>query len=81
MPKLLRDFRCHECGLITERFIDTKENHTKCENCGGVATRIIAIPTVSLDGTDPGFPGAYEKWANIREQNARIKKKRSYAEP
>ncbi len=81
MPKLLRDFRCHECSRLTERFIDTQENQIRCPHCGCVATRIIGMPRVDLDGTDPGFPGAYEKWANIREKNTQIKKKRSYAEP
>ncbi len=81
MPRLLREFRCHECGRATERFIDTKENHIKCPHCGGVAGRIIGVATVSLDGTDPGFPGAYEKWANTRDQRAALHRKKSYYDP
>lgn len=76
----MRDFRCHSCGKHTERFIDTETNHITCM-CGNVATRIIGMPRVSLDGTDPGFPGAYDKWARIREDNARIKSKRSWKQP
>lgn len=78
MPKLLRDFRCHECSQVSERFVDTEVNETKCPNCGGVAIRIIGMPRVALDGTDPGFPGAYDRWATIREKNAAEKRKKSY---
>lgn len=79
MPKLMRDFRCHSCGKHTERFIDTDANEIQCE-CGGVAMRIIGMPRVSLDGTNPDFPGAYEKWANDREKRAAQHRKRSYFE-
>lgn len=77
----LRDFRCHECSRITERYIDATENEVKCEHCGGVAIRIIGMPRVALDGTDPAFPTAYDKWANIREQNRVVKGRRSYQRP
>ena len=40
--------------------------------------RLIGMPRVALDGTDPGFPGAYSKWADVREQNRAVKTKRSY---
>jgi hypothetical protein len=62
---------------VFERYIDNNIEQVTCE-CGGLADRIIGMPRVSLDGTDPGFPGAYEKWAKTREDNARIKSKRSY---
>jgi len=39
------------------------------------------MPRVALDGTDPDFPGAYNKWATVREENRRIKGKRSYQQP
>lgn len=77
MPKLLRDFRCHTCNQVTERFVDTEVNETQCP-CGGVSIRIIGMPRVALDGTDPGFPGAYSRWADIREKNAAEKRKKSY---
>lgn len=75
--KLLRDFRCHSCGKMTERYIETDANEIRCE-CGGIALRIIGMPRIDLDGTDPSFPGAYDRWAKVREDNARIKKARSY---
>lgn len=73
MPKLLRDFRCHECSRMTERFIDTETNEIRCPHCGGVAIRVIGTPTVILEGITGAFPGAHDRWARIREENARIK--------
>ena len=77
--KLLRDFECKYCGRTYERYIDSKITQVDCE-CGKKADRIIGMPKVSLDGTDPGFPGAYEKWAKTREQRAEISKRKSYYE-
>ena len=73
----LFDFFCQDCGEVAEKLVDTDIRAIKCD-CGGKATRIMGMPTVKLDGTDPAFPGAYSKWADIREANARIKGKRSY---
>jgi hypothetical protein len=81
MPKQLRDFLCEKCGIEEERYIDTQITQTVCSECGGKMIRLMGMPRVSLDGTDPDFPGAYQKWATVREQNARIKAKRSYREP
>jgi hypothetical protein len=76
---MLRDFCCRSCESVVERYIDSNIEQVTCE-CGGVADRLVGMPRVALDGTDPGFPGAYDKWAKVRENNARIKSKRSYAE-
>lgn len=75
MPRLLRDFHCHACGKHFERFIDTEVFQSPCE-CGGVAQRVISLPTISLEGITGAFPGAHDRWARIREDNARIKKAR-----
>ena len=74
--KLLRDFRCHACGLMQERFIDTEVNEVPC-GCGGVAIRIIGMPHVSLEGITGAFPGAHERWAKIREDKARQDRSKS----
>jgi hypothetical protein len=70
----LIDLICDKCGEQTERFI--AETSVKC-HCGGVARKIIGMPRIALDGTDPGFPGAYDRWAKIREDNAREKAKKN----
>jgi len=41
-----------------------------CE-CGGEYHRQISAPRIALDGTDPGFPDAYNKWATQHEQGGR----------
>ncbi len=76
--RTLRDFVCDKCGASQERFVDSHINLVEC-TCGDMAKRIIGTPRVSLDGTDPAFPSAYDHWANVREENRRIKSKRSFA--
>lgn len=73
--KNLRDFMCEKCGTVQERFLDGEIVEVAC-SCGEIAKRVIGMPRVALDGTDPSFPGAYDRWARIREENARIKAKR-----
>jgi len=80
MSKRLFDFLCHDCGEVSEKLVDTNIREIKCF-CGSQAKRQVSMPTVKLDGTDPGFPGEYDRWARIREDNARIKAKKSWAEP
>ncbi len=75
MPKLIRDFVC-ECGESYERFVDVDCKTIECD-CGKQARRIIGMPNVSLEGITGAFPGAHDKWARIREDNARIKAKRN----
>lgn len=67
--RLLRDFKCDD-GHITERFIDSGIESVLC-GCGKEAKRMLSCGTVMLDGTDPGFPGAWNKWADIREKRHR----------
>ena len=50
-----------------------------CAVCDGVMTKVIGMPRIGLDGTDAAFPTAYDRWANIRESNARIKNARDRA--
>lgn len=69
--RLLRDFKC-ENSHITELFIDSTTESIKCEICGEQANKTLGYGTIKLDGTDPSFPGAYNRWATIREQRARI---------
>ncbi len=77
--KLLRDFKCPTCEDVFERYIDSETKQVICK-CGEYAYRIIGMPRVALDGTDPSFPGAYSKWATLRENNAAQKRKKSYYE-
>ncbi len=75
MPKLLREFECESCGRMQERFIDVETHYVEC-SCGGTARKIVGMPTVKLEGITGAFPGAHDRWARIREENARQKKRR-----
>jgi hypothetical protein len=66
----LIDLVCDKCGEQTERFISTTT--VPC-HCGGTARKIIGMPRVVLEGITGAFPGAHERWAKIREDNARQK--------
>jgi 2-keto-3-deoxy-galactonokinase len=72
----MRDFLC-ECGEITERLVDTQVKQIDCA-CGKQAKQLIGMPTVKLEGITGSFPGAHDKWARIREDNAKIKARRSF---
>lgn len=74
--KLLRDFKCSVCDDTVERYVDSETVEIPCK-CGETAHRIIGMPTVALDGTDPAFPSAWDKWARTREQNHKHSAKRN----
>lgn len=75
--RILNDFICGDCGTVTERLVDVEYRTIECPECGGNATMLQAMPTVKLEGVTGAFPGAADRWARIREENARIKGKRA----
>lgn len=70
---MLFDFKCHECGHEEEKLVDSKFRGVShpCSVCDGVSTRVISPVRSKLDGTDPGFPDAYDKWARDHEKAGR----------
>jgi len=74
--RTLRDFRCENCGELVEKLVDTNMRVIDCPECDGECLEQLSMPTVKLEGLSGAFPGAYNKWAQIREDNARIKAKR-----
>ena len=68
--RLILDFKCDE-GHVTERFIDSTSSIVPCKTCGKEAKKMLGLGTIMLDGTDPAFPGAYDRWATIREKRHR----------
>lgn len=69
------EFRCSKEHL-TEALVDYETTQVNCE-CGEVATRIISTPRIALDGTNPNFVGAYDRWARVREEKAKQEVKRN----
>jgi len=62
------DYLC-ECGEAFEKVqkISDRE-HATCPSCGMMANQTISAPLVKLNGCDPSFPGAYNKWGNDRRR-------------
>lgn len=62
------DFKCEECGLIDEHWVDHTERLTTCLDCGHTAKRIIAPIRTHYKGT--GWPDADDRWAKDHERAA-----------
>ncbi len=64
------DFRCRKCDLKSEQFVKPDVGELPCQgpDCDGTTVRCMSAPTISLPGTDPGFPGAYDKWARANKK-------------
>jgi len=77
--RTMRDFLCGHCGQLTERLTDTAYRAIECPECHGDAIEQLSMPTVKLEGITGAFPGAADRWARIREDNARIKRAKADA--
>ena len=63
------DFRCTECDLVEEQWVDSSEKLSTCISCGHTSKRIIS--PVSTQFKCFGFPDADDKWARDHERAAR----------
>ncbi len=68
MSRMIFDFKCDNCSHVEEQFLDSRLTISSCSLCGSTSTRQIGAPRIALDGTDPGFPDAYDKWARQHEK-------------
>lgn len=62
----LWDFRCPD-GHVSEHFVETEDRTVRCE-CGLEAQRIISPLKFSVDGSDPAWPTAHDKWVREHER-------------
>jgi hypothetical protein len=69
------DFKCSQ-EHITEGFVDYETTTITC-GCGDVAHRIISPVRISLDGTDPNFVAAYDRWAKRHEDKQKQEAKQN----
>ena len=69
MAKRMFEFRC-SCGIVSEALVESTCRTINCVICDKPADRIISAPRIDLDGTDPGFPGAYAKWAKKHSEKS-----------
>jgi len=64
---IILDFRCAH-GHTQENFVPSDTQVVGCKTCGHNAKRIISGTSVKLDGTDPAYPTAGDKWAKQHEK-------------
>jgi hypothetical protein len=71
----------HMCpaGHISEHYVNYELTVVPCAVCGTDASRIISAPRISLDGTDPVYVTAYDKWAKRHEDKAKQERKQNEA--
>ena len=67
------DVRCTSCSEVSEVF-GRATDEFRCGACDAPAKRIISPVRTHFDGTDPGFPGAHDKWARDHEKAAGVKR-------
>jgi hypothetical protein len=77
MSRRLYDFKCSQ-EHITEGFVDYETTTISC-SCGEESKRIISPVRISLDGTDPTYVSAYDKWAKRHEDKQKQEAKRNEA--
>ena len=73
----LYDYVCKICNNKFEHFnsIENREDDQECPDCGGQATWFIQPPNIKLNGCDPAFPTAWDKWEKTRKQKMAQEKK------
>jgi len=77
--KILNDFQCAK-GHTEEYFVDREQLTVTCRHCGNEATRLIATPRISLDGTSGDFPTAADAWVNRRNSHIAWERKTGRSE-
>lgn len=73
---ILYDFRCTNDHTY-EDFASMSEESKICPQCGAESKRLISPVKAHLDGTDPGFPGAWMSWEKKREQKIKQEQKKN----
>ena len=66
------DYTCSECEHEFERVNTIADRKTcECPKCGSMATQRLRTINFKCDGTDPGFPTAYDNWAKTHVKEAK----------
>lgn len=72
----LFDLVCRTCGYMFEELLSDPAQTAPCLECGSQAETVVSPVRIALDGTDPGFPRAWEQWAKMREQKMKQEQKK-----
>jgi putative FmdB family regulatory protein len=69
---MIYEYRCSRCGTAFEllRRMDERDHPAVCPaaECGGTGRRILSLPAIHIDGSDPSWPTAGAKWERDRER-------------
>ena len=65
------NIRCECCQHTWEDMVEDFDTTLSCKYCSKTAHPILTGCNFSLDGTDPAFPTANERWAKDHERRAR----------
>lgn len=67
--RVLEDFKCPD-GHLFESLVNRGTQSVRCKECDNTAQRQRSVPNFQLNGADPGYPTAYDKWAKDHEKGA-----------
>jgi len=73
------NYHCRTCdNTHTEFHLKYEEalKPTECTACGAEALKSISTPKIHLDGSDPNFVAAHDRW--VKEHETRGNGTRSY---
>jgi hypothetical protein len=68
------DFKCEQ-NHQREALVDETVKELPCEECDGVASRIISPTTIYLEPFSGVYPSATAKWAKQRAEKLAVEKK------
>lgn len=63
------DFKCSN-GHIYEDFVARGTTTSRCK-CGANAKKVLTVPNFHLDGSDPSWPTASDKWTREHERKGK----------
>ena len=78
VTRRMYEFRCNG-EHTSEALVGYETTNITCAVCGQDAFRIISAPRIELDGTDPVYVSAYDRWAKRHEEKAKIERKQNEA--
>ena len=62
------DYLCPTCDTTQEEFVTFAESDKiKCDECGSKTDKQISTPKIHLDGSDPNFVAAHDRWVKEHE--------------
>lgn len=72
--RVIKDFKCNSCEEEFEALVENLNKHTTCPDCGSELAKVFyKSMNFQLDGTDEGFPTAYNKWADRHERGGKLR--------